>query len=84
MWVVQVFYVMAMAGLHSMTGEEVYRSEAAAMMASDFESLTAHLGRNRELKMVIKEMREEALETDGLAVGHVDWAENMPVKVNIF
>ena len=58
--------------------------EAAAMMASDFESLTAHLGRNRELKMVIKEMREEALETDGLAVGHVDWAENMPVKVNIF
>ena len=29
---VQVFYVMAMAGLHSMTGEEVYRSEAAAMM----------------------------------------------------
>ena len=32
MWVVQVFYVMAMAGLHSMTGQEVYRSEAAAMM----------------------------------------------------
>ena len=32
MCVVQVFYVMAMAGLHSMTGREVYRLEAAAMM----------------------------------------------------
>ena len=41
------------------------------MMASDFESLTAHLGRNRELKMVIKEMREEARWSDqrGWSVG---------------
>ena len=30
--VVEVFYVMAMCGLHSLTGEAVYRTEAVEMM----------------------------------------------------
>ena len=32
MLIVQVFYVMAMAGLHGMTGKEEYRTEAVEMM----------------------------------------------------
>ena len=58
--------------------------EAAQRMEISFEALRDHLGRNRELKNAIKEMRNDSLETDGHALIHMDWAENLVVEVSIF
>ena len=51
------------------------------MMTTDFESLAAHLKRNKEIKTLIKEKRMEVLDTEGVAMIHMDWAENMVIKV---
>ena len=58
-------------------------SEAAKMMATDFESLVVHLKRNKEIKTLIKEKRMEVLDTEGVAMIHIDWAENMVIKVTV-
>ena len=57
--------------------------EAAALMVSDFHDLCAHLARNKELKRLIRERRDEVLQTPGHAMCHVDWAEDYKVKVNL-
>ena len=55
--------------------------EAAKLMETDFESLTAHLKRNMEIKHLIKEKRVWAVNTEGVAMVHIDWGENHVVKV---
>ena len=55
--------------------------EAAKLMETDFESLTAHLKRNMEIKHLIKEKRVWAVNTEGVAMVHIDWSENHVVKV---
>ena len=55
--------------------------EASKMMTTDFESLAAHLKCNKEIKTLIKEKRMEVLDTEGVAMIHIDWAENMVIKV---
>ena len=54
---------------------------AAKMMTKDFESLAAGLKHNKEIKTLIKEKRMEVLDTEGVAMIHIDWADNMVIKV---
>ena len=51
--------------------------EAASL--EDGESLWEHLGCNKELDKIIKEKRNDSLET-GDAFIHMDWAENLVVE----
>ena len=48
-------------------------------MVTGFEALREHLGCNKELDKIIKEKRNDSLET-GDAFIHMDWAENLVVE----
>ena len=52
-------------------------------MTTDFESLAIHLKHNKEIKTLIKEKRMEVLDTERVAMIHIDWAENMVIKVTV-
>ena len=54
----------------------VKASEAAEKMLTSIQNLIDHLSRNKEIKGVIKQKREEALEKEGHAMTHMDWVEN--------
>ena len=58
-------------------------SEASKSMMTSLKALTEHLSRNKEIKGVIKNKREEVLENERHAMIHMDWAENLVIEVII-
>ena len=55
--------------------------DAVGLMKSLYESLKLHLERNFIMKKTIKERRETVLKSSDQAYIHMDWAENLEIKI---
>ena len=56
-------------------------SQAVLLMEELFENLKSHLDRNFIMKKTIKQKRDEAVSSDDKAYVHIDWAENLELKI---
>ena len=58
-------------------------AKAAKDMEEKFHQLKDHLGRNKEIKQYIRELKQEVLEQNDCVVLNADWGENHVVKVQL-
>ena len=55
--------------------------EAVKNMEEKYENLKKHLDRNFTIKKTLKEKREMVMDSDDMAYVHMDWAENIEIKI---